>query len=46
MGAQSVIPPISAFLADALCEEHQFEEAEQFAKLAKKTPRRWTSWPR
>ncbi|HEX7254519.1 MAG TPA: adenylate/guanylate cyclase domain-containing protein [Gaiellaceae bacterium] len=35
MGAQSVIPPISAFLADALCEEGQFEEAERFATLAK-----------
>ena len=34
MGAQSVIPPISAFLADALCEEHAFEEAEQFARQA------------
>jgi class 3 adenylate cyclase/tetratricopeptide (TPR) repeat protein len=35
MGAQSVIPPISAFLADALCEEGEFEEAEHFAMLAK-----------
>ena len=35
MGAQSVIPPISAFLADALCEEGQFEEAERYATLAK-----------
>jgi class 3 adenylate cyclase/predicted ATPase len=35
MGAQSVIPPISAFLADALCEEGQFEEAERLARLAK-----------
>lgn len=35
MGAQSVLPPISAFLADALCEERQFEEAERFARLAK-----------
>ncbi|MGH6784762.1 MAG: hypothetical protein ACREBP_09100, partial [Sphingomicrobium sp.] len=35
MGAQSVIPPISAFLADALCEEGEFEEAERFARLAK-----------
>ena len=34
MGAQSVIPPISAFLADALCEEHEFEEAEQLARQA------------
>ena len=35
MGAQSVIPAMSAFLADALCEERQFEEAEQLATLAK-----------
>jgi class 3 adenylate cyclase/tetratricopeptide (TPR) repeat protein len=35
MGAQSVIPPISAFLADALCEEGQLDEAERFARLAK-----------
>ena len=35
MGAQSVIPPISAFLADALCEEGEFEEAARFARLAK-----------
>ena len=34
MGAQSVIPPISAFLADALCEEQLFDEAEQLAKQA------------
>ncbi|HET9322728.1 MAG TPA: adenylate/guanylate cyclase domain-containing protein [Gaiellaceae bacterium] len=34
MGAQSVIPPISAFLAEALCEEGQLEEAEQFARQA------------
>ena len=35
MGAQSVISPISAFLADALCEEGEFEEAARFARLAK-----------
>jgi class 3 adenylate cyclase/tetratricopeptide (TPR) repeat protein len=35
MGAQSVIPPVSAFLADALCEEGHLEEAEHFAKLAR-----------
>jgi class 3 adenylate cyclase/tetratricopeptide (TPR) repeat protein len=35
MGAQSVLPPISGFLADALCEEGQFEEAERFATIAK-----------
>jgi class 3 adenylate cyclase/tetratricopeptide (TPR) repeat protein len=35
MGAQSVIPPISAFLADALCEEGEFEEAARFARLAR-----------
>jgi len=29
MGAQSVIPTISVFLADALCKERQFEEAER-----------------
>jgi class 3 adenylate cyclase/tetratricopeptide (TPR) repeat protein len=34
MGAQSVIPPISAFLADALCEEQAFEEAERLARQA------------
>jgi class 3 adenylate cyclase/tetratricopeptide (TPR) repeat protein len=34
MGAQSVIPPISAFLADALCEEQLFDEAEQLARQA------------
>jgi class 3 adenylate cyclase/tetratricopeptide (TPR) repeat protein len=35
MGAQSAIPPFSAFLADALCEEGAFEEAERFATQAK-----------
>jgi tetratricopeptide (TPR) repeat protein len=35
MGAQSVIPTISAFLADALCEEERFAEAERYARLAK-----------
>jgi class 3 adenylate cyclase/tetratricopeptide (TPR) repeat protein len=37
MGAQSVIPPISAFLADALCEEQAFEEAEQLARHAQES---------
>jgi class 3 adenylate cyclase/tetratricopeptide (TPR) repeat protein len=35
MGAQSAIPPISAFLADALCEEGDFAEAERFARQAR-----------
>ena len=35
MGAQSAIPPLSAFLADALCEEGEFEDAVRFATQAK-----------
>jgi tetratricopeptide (TPR) repeat protein len=36
MGAVSVIPPICGFLADALCDEGELEEAERFARLARK----------
>jgi class 3 adenylate cyclase/tetratricopeptide (TPR) repeat protein len=35
MGVQSVIPTVSAFLADALCEAGRFDEAERFARDAR-----------
>jgi hypothetical protein len=34
MGAQSVIGTISAFLADALCDERRWEEAERFSRIS------------